>query len=172
MTYGRRSQERAQRMQAVVRDLAGPDKIPQRVLHLGCEAAAERGEELREEERAARRERFTDALMRRALVLRHGRHQRRVLREIKGDLSVARADRPAADPDRGTGREERVKVALVVGGDARRENAHLEVRRGDERALELRDRIEQRRFAGARRLDAVPGEREARERNLLDRLDL
>src|SRR5207248_9338763 len=91
---------------------------------------------------------------------------------IKGDLAVARRDRAAADPDDGAGGEERVEVALVGGGDARGEDAHLEVRRGDERALELRDRVEQGRLAGARRLDAVPGEREARERDLLDGLDL
>src|SRR5260221_12918550 len=118
VAHGRRPQDRAEWVQAVVRHLAGPDEVPERVLHLGGEAAAERRDQLREERRAARRERFADPVMGRAILLRWRRHEGRVLREEECDLAVARPARSPTDPDRGTRCEQRVEVALVVPGDA------------------------------------------------------
>src|SRR5688572_26455581 len=169
-----RAYEPAQRLERVVRHLAGPDEIPQRLEHLGGEPATEPAEQLREEERAARPEQVADLLMRRAarsLVARLGQ-EREVLGEEDPDLAVMRAARTTAHPHRGSGREERIEVALLVPAHARGEDARLEIGGWDERTLELRDRIEESALTGARRLEAVPGGREPRERGLLDGLDL
>ena len=127
VAHGRRAEDRAERVEAVVRDLTGPHEIPEGVRHVRCEAAAERDEKLREEERAACSERLADALMDGALLRRGDRRESRVLREVEGELPIARTDRPAADPDDRSGCEQRVEVALVVAGDARREDPRLEV---------------------------------------------
>src|SRR6202158_6034272 len=95
-----------------------------------------------------------------------------MLGEKDRDLAVVRTGRSAADPDRRSRREERVEVALVVVADARREDARLEIGRGNEGALQLRDRVEERALAGARRVEAVPRRREPGQRPLFDGLDL
>ena len=110
--------------------------------------------------------------MGRPVVLRRARHQRRVLGQVQRDLAVARPDRAATGPDDRARGKQRVEVALVIARDPRREDPRFEIRRGDECALELRDRVEERGLAGARRVHAVPREREPRERDLFDRLDL
>src|SRR5690348_18077189 len=95
-----------------------------------------------------------------------------MLREEERDAAVLRTERAATHPHDLPRSEQRVEVARVVSLDARREDARLEVRRRDERALELGDRVEQRGLSLRRRVDAVPRDREASERVLLDRLDL
>src|ERR1700687_3454647 len=73
-----------------------------------------------------------------------------MLGEKDRDLAVVRTGGSATDPDRRSRREEPVEVALVVVADARREDARLEIGRGNEGALQLRDRVEARALTGAR----------------------
>ena len=63
----KRRQESAHRVEAVVRDLACPDEVPQRVAELGRESAARRGEELWEERRASRLQHLAKAIVDRAV---------------------------------------------------------------------------------------------------------
>src|SRR5205809_893982 len=58
-----RADEAAQRLKRVVRDLARPDQIPQRLEDLRCEPASQTGEELWEEHRAASRQQVADLLV-------------------------------------------------------------------------------------------------------------
>ena len=95
-----------------------------------------------------------------------------MLREIQRHLSIARSERSATDPERCAGCEQRVELAFLVPRDPRGQDTRFKIRCGDESALELRDRIEERSLTGSRRVDAVPADGEAGERALLDRLDL
>ena len=70
-----------------------------------------------------------------------------MLREEERDAAVLRTERAATHPHDRPGSEERVEVARVVFGDACGQDARLEIGSGHERALELRDRIEQRRLS-------------------------
>ena len=117
--------------------VTSPDQIPQRLEDLRCEPASQTGEELWEEHRAASRQQVAELLVCRSgrqVVTRLGQ-EREVLGEEEPDLAVVRAARTPADPDRGAGCEERVEIALVVATHARRQDARLEIGRGNERAL-------------------------------------
>src|SRR5207245_1990099 len=61
------------------------------------------------------------------------------------------------------------RVVLV---DASPQDPCREIRRSDERAFELRDRVEERSLPALAGIDAVPGHREPAERILVDRLNL
>src|SRR5690348_2109998 len=106
-------------MERIVRDLAGPHQIPQRVLHFGREATAERGTQLRKEDRPALTKDLADALVRRALARCRCGHQRRVLGEIERHTTVARAECATTDPEDGTGCEQCVELSLLIASDAR-----------------------------------------------------
>ena len=161
-------------MEAVVRDLSRPDEIPQRVAELGSESAPRRGEKLREERRAARLQDLAEPIVDRAVWarLRCRPKETEVLGEEERDLSVLGTERAPAHPHDRAGPEERVEVTRIVFRDARRKDSRLEIRRRHERALELRDRVEERGLPTFGRIDAVPGHRESTERVLFNRLDL
>ena len=161
-------------MEAVVRDLARPDEIPQRVAELGCEAAARRGEQLRKERRPPCLQDLAKAIVDRAVRagLGGGAKKREMLGEKERDSSVLRAKRSAAHPHDRARAEESVKVSWVVFLDTGREDVRLEIRRGHERAFELRDRVEERGLPTLAGIDAVPRHRESTERVLIHRLDL
>ena len=161
-------------MERVVRRLARPHQIPERVTELRGEAAAGGGEELREERRAAGCEDLAQAIVDGSVGPRLGRRseQREMLREEQRDLAVARPERAPAHPHELARCQQRVEVPRVVAPHARREDPRLEIRRRHERAFELRDRLEERGLAALGRVEAVPGRGEAAEGVLLDRLDL
>src|SRR5439155_25372237 len=95
-----RRDERADRVERVVRRLARPHQIPERVTELRGEAAAGGGEELREERRAAGCEDLAQAIVDGSVGPRLGRRseQREMLREEQRDLAVAWPERAPAHP--------------------------------------------------------------------------
>src|SRR5207245_3689630 len=98
--------------------------------------------------------------------------KREMLGEEQRDTSVLRANCSAAHPHDRTGAEQGVEVTRVVLLDASRQDPCLEIRRRDERAFELRDRVDERGLPALAGIDAVPGHREPAERILVDRLNL
>ncbi len=86
-----------------------------------------------------------------------------VLAEVEGDAVEA-----GADPDDLAARAERVEVLGPVAGHAPRQQLGLPQRDGQRQRLQRDERLAQRRAA----VDPVPRRQEARERLLLDRLDL
>src|SRR6266446_256733 len=88
----RRREQRAHRVEAVIRDLAGPDEIPERVAELWCEAAARCCEKVREERRTARVEDLAEAVVDRAIRSCFRRRHERAFelrdRVEKGGLSA------------------------------------------------------------------------------------
>ena len=64
--------------------------------------------------------------------------------EVQRDAAVALAERLDADPDDFAGRRDRVEIRRIVAVDPRRQDLGLEDRRGQRRALQLLDGVEQR----------------------------
>ena len=176
--------ERAEWLQRVVGDLAGPHEIPERreeLRGIRLHAALDLGEE----ERAALLEELAERRVERGA--RRGVGGRRVAREqrlaigaIERDAPVVRADRLDAGPHHLAGREELIEHVRAIAGHACGQHLGLEHRRGDGTALELRDGTEER-LDGRRREslrarvvgrdDALPVAEEAREHVGAHRLD-
>ena len=154
----------AKRCPGVVRDLAGPDELPQRGQRgLGLEPGL--GEQVGPEHGAAP-ERLADGGRLGSLRRRRAggpAEQRRVLAEVDGD-----AVEPGADPDELAGGAERVERGGLVAGDAARQHLGLPERDRQREPLQRHERLAQGRAAA----DPVPGGQEAAEGRLLGRLDL
>ena len=155
---------RSQRRPGVVRDLAGPDELPERgQRRLGLELGL--GEQVAPEHRAAP-ERLADGRGLGGFRRRRARRlpeERRVVAEVDGD-----AVEPGADPDELAGGAEPVEPCGLVARDASRQHLALPQRHREGETLERDERLAQ---AGAT-ADPVPGRQEAAEGGLLGRLDL
>ena len=140
--------EGPQRRERVVRRLARPDQVPQRVEQLVVGAClADRRAQLREERRTAPHEVLADGVvdrLRGAVLRRTGAgEQIDPVAAVERDAAVVAAERAAADPDDLAGRPELVEQARGVAGDPGAQDVALEDRRRDRDALELGDDLDQ-----------------------------
>jgi hypothetical protein len=154
----------SERRPRVVRHLTRPDEVPERGERLfGRQAGLV--EQVEPEERSVR-ERGAQPVMRRALGPRRRLHLAErgcVLAEVERDAVDA-----GAHPHDLPCRTQRVELLRPVAGHAPRQHLALPQRNRERERLQRHKRLAQRRAP----VDAVPGGQEARERRLLDRLDL
>ena len=162
-------------MQRVVGDEPAPHQIPQRVHGLAGKSAAgalvNRGEE-----RRAVAAQVVEDLAR----ARPSERRRRAPESADAATWSVRysAMRPSRSPSGSTPTQTTSPAAISVSsiarlvvGDARRQHFAFEHRRGNRRALQLFDGVEQRLESAAPRPDAVPRDDEAAERVGVDRFD-
>src|SRR5204863_1867154 len=158
----RPAQVRSERRERIVRDLAGPDQVPQRLQEVGGECAGRR-RQVGEERGAAPAQLLAELLAERAFrFLRGRREQPRGVREVQRAAAVAASRRFDAAPDRLSGGEEDVEIAWAERLDPRGKDFALERARDQRRALKLLDGAEQGIEAPARPRDPLPvGEKAA-----------
>ena len=146
--------EGAQRVERVVGDRPAPHEIPERGDGVVGIAAADGLVKRAEEAGAVRPEKFDDRgfapvvldvrLKPDATDVAGRKQTGQMIGQIQRDASVAGAERFDAHPDDLAGRRHGVQVRGIVCVDPRGKDLGFEDRRGQRRALELLDRIEQR----------------------------
>ena len=173
---GGASDEGPERRERVVRDLAGPDEVPERGEEQALVGRAGGGDELRPERRARAR---PDGCGCASCTSPSGgsaggcREQRRRVRaEHERDAAVVGAEGSGADPGHVAAGHERVEVGGPVAADPAGEDVGLEDRRGHGRALEPGDRVGERVDVAPRAVRALPRGEEPAERRRVDGLDL
>ena len=162
----------------VVRDLARPHEVPERVEHRALESPARRGEEVGEEARALLGQMRAQSVVEvtRGPVQAGLVEEPEVVGQVQAEPAVAITERSAAHPHHLPRRAQRVEVGGTIAGQPRGQDVALEVGGREGRALELLDHVEEGVGSAATRgrtgSDPLPVEQGARQRLGLGRGDL
>ena len=176
-----RQPRRAQRGERVVGDLAGPDEIPQRLLHLlGLErdVGEQVGEEARGGEQAVAEEvvlGFRGRVRATRTRSAHPADRLGVVAEVQRDAAGRAAERAGSHPDDLARRAELIHPRRRVRAEAARQHVALPHLGGQREPLQRHEHLAQPVDPSARgrmAVDALPGGQERRQRALVGRLDL
>src|SRR3984893_5353030 len=131
--------EHAQWEECVVRDLAGPDHVPERVAHRILVARAGRVIEVTEERGAAPLEMFAQAFVDLAggALIRFSNQPCGIGSKVEGDAPIRTAQRSTAGPDHVSHRDQLIEQLWPVVAHPHRAHIALEHRCRDGAALEL-----------------------------------
>ena len=168
---GGASDERSQRREGVVGDLAGPDEIPQRGEEEALVRRAGGGDELGPERRAPLGEMEAERVVHLALRRvggRLGEQRGGIGAEDERDAAVVGGERPRADPGHVAARHEGVEVCGTIRPDPGREDVRLQDRGRHGGALEPGHGVRERVDVTPGSVRALPHGEEAGERRRVD----
>ena len=178
---GRRRAVCPQRVQGIVGQHTPPHQAPESVERFAGIAAAGGLLNLLKERSSMRLQERNDrrlpllhfcSLFPDPCSLRHRPQRFQLLRQIQPNPSVALANRVEADPVHLARRNQGVEIGGAIAADARGKNLRLQNGRGQRRALQVLDRVQQGIQAAPGLDDALPARDQPGEHGLLDWLNL